>query len=68
MIANFKRSVNNVKTELAGNGINFSDFSVDSLGDGYVKTVSRAEFEEVVFTDDFKEKMLAPLRRILVKF
>lgn len=50
MIANFKRSVNIVKTELAGNGINFSDFSVDSLGDGYMKTVSRAEFEEVVFT------------------
>ena len=68
MIANFKRSVNNVKTELAGNGINFSDFSVDSLGDGYIKTVSRAEFEEVVFTEEFKEKMLAPLGRVLYRF
>ena len=69
MMAHFRKSVVLAKTELAGEGINETNFSVDALGeDGYSTTISRAEFEGVVFTEEFKSKIRRPLENVLFKF
>ena len=69
MIAAFKRSVNSVKTELAGQGVKSAEFYVETLGDeGYVTNLTRAKFEEVVFTPGFVGKLLGPLNEVIQQF
>ena len=68
-LAHFKKGVNFVKTELAGQGINHAELNLEALGDeGYSAEISRAKFEEVVFTEEFIAQMLNPLERIIKDF
>ena len=69
MMAHFRKRVIYAKTELTGEGIDETFFLVDAFGeDGYSTTISRAEFEGVVFTEKFKSKLRRPLENVLFKF
>ena len=68
LLAAFKTAISQVKVELAGNGINAAEISIDALGeDGWLHSLSRATFEQVVFEEHkeggltFRERMLAPI-------
>ena len=57
-LAQFKKSVSFVKTELAGHGNDESEFYVDVQGN---------DFERIVTQDEFEREAIEPLRNRLTK-